>query len=248
MACLCAPPIVRAQLDEARARYEEADFDNALAALARAERGSDLDADGVVELFRLRALVHLGMGDQDAMRQDVRALILVRPSVELDATTPPEVLEAADEIRGELAPLTIEASLEPTDEGARIDAAVHGDGADLVRSVRVHTRVAGGSWLTGEPPVSLDVPGGAQLSYRAEAIGPGGAVIAEDGTAASPLTWTSSADVDAGGGGGGSPWLLVGIGGAAAVALGVVLVVVLTSGGENENTQPTLPVALSYGP
>jgi hypothetical protein len=239
--------MVRAQLDEARARYEEADFDSALAALARAERGSDLDADGVIELFRLRALVHLGMGDQDAMREDVRALILLRPGVELDETTPPEVREAADAIRGELAPLRVEATLEPTDEGARIDAAVSGDVAELVRAVRVHTRVAGGSWLTGAPPVSLDVPGGAQLAYRAEAIGPGGAVIAEDGTAADPRTWSSSAAVSDDGGG--SPWVLIGIGGALAVGLGVVLAVVLTSGGsQNDNTQPTLPMALSYVP
>ena len=247
MACLCAPAIVRAQLDEARARYEEADFEAALAALARAERGSDLDADGAVELFRLRALVHLGMGDQDGMREAVRALMLIRPSVELDETTPPEVRQAADAIRGELSPLRVEALLEPTDEGARIDAEVQGDVAGLVRAIRVHTRVAGGSWLTGEPPVSLDVPSGAQLSYRAEALGPGGAVIASDGTADDPRTWTSTAEVTEDDEGSGSTWAIVGIGGALAVGLAVVLVVVLSGGGsDNENTQPTLPMALSY--
>lgn len=227
------------KVDEARTLYEEADFEGALARLQEAWQADDLTREDLLALLRLRALAHMGMGDAEAMREAVRAWVHLDPGVQLDDSTPPEIREAAESARpGPGGGVRVRARLEPTEGGVRIGAVVT-DEVRLVRDVRVHARVGDGPWQAGEPPLSLPVPPAATVAYAAEAVGPGGAVVARDGTVDDPLTWSAAS---AGDGSGGAPWLWVGVGGGVLAAAGVVVAVLLLGGGEQSDlTRPTLP-------
>lgn len=230
------------KVDEARGLYEEADFEGALARLEEAWEADDLTREDVLSLLRLRALVHLGIGNTEGMREAARAWVLLEPTLELDESTPPEIREAVESARpAASAGVRVAARLEPTDTGVRIGAEVRGDPMGLVRDVRVHARVGDGSWETAEPPMSVTVPPAATVAYAAEAVGPGGATVAHDGTLDDPHIWSATS-----GGtdhrGGGVPWVWVGVGGGVLAAAGVVAAILLVGGGEQSDlTRPTLP-------
>ncbi len=243
---IAAPGTARAHpaVDEARAMYEEADFEGALAAIDRALSGDDLTRDELLDALRLRALVHLGMGDAEAMAEAVSAWVALAPDLELDESVPPEIRDAARQARGRGdEELGLRARATPTATGVRIDAEVRGDRAELVRTVRLHGRVGGGAWERSETaPLELAVPDAAEVAYYAEAVGPGGVVVANEGSAREPLRWSPPAierdDDDDGSG----PWLWVGLGAGAAAVVGTVVAVLLVTGGEQSDlTRPSLP-------
>ena len=96
------PATVRAHpmLDRAIASYEEANFKTALRTFDTAARNADLSVEELLELFEMRALVHHALGDEAAMRADLRRLSAVRPSYELGRLAPPPVHTAFEEVRG----------------------------------------------------------------------------------------------------------------------------------------------------
>ena len=95
------PATVRAHpmLDRAIASYEEANFKTALRTFDTAARNADLSVEELLELFEMRALVHHALGDEAAMRADLRRLSAVRPSYELGRLAPPPVHTAFEEVR-----------------------------------------------------------------------------------------------------------------------------------------------------
>lgn len=95
------PASVRAHpmLDRAVASYEEANFETALRMFDAAARNADLSVEELLELFEMRALVHHALGDDTAMRSDLRRLNAVRPSYQLGRLAPPPVRAAFEEIR-----------------------------------------------------------------------------------------------------------------------------------------------------
>ncbi|MBW1905326.1 MAG: hypothetical protein JRJ24_08475 [Deltaproteobacteria bacterium] len=95
------PATVRAHpmLDRAIASYEEANFKTALRTFDTAARNADLSVEELLELFEMRALVHHALGDEAAMRADLRRLSAVRPSYELGRLAPPPVRTAFEEVR-----------------------------------------------------------------------------------------------------------------------------------------------------
>jgi hypothetical protein len=86
-------------LDRAIASYEEANFKTALRTFDTAARNADLSVEELLELFEMRALVHHALGDEAAMRADLRRLSAVRPSYELGRLAPPPVRTAFEEVR-----------------------------------------------------------------------------------------------------------------------------------------------------
>jgi hypothetical protein len=68
---------------------------------------------------------------------------------------------------------------------------VSDDNAGLVQSLRVRARVSGAAWRRVER-ATLEIPAaaGATVEYVAEAVGPGGAVLAQAGTDDAPLRTT----------------------------------------------------------
>jgi len=95
------PASVRAHpmLDRAVASYEEANFETALRMFDAAARNADLSVEELLELFEMRALVHHALGDDTAMRSDLRRLNAVRPSYQLGRLAPPPVRAAFEEVR-----------------------------------------------------------------------------------------------------------------------------------------------------
>ncbi len=228
-----------ALVDEGRRLYEEeADFVAALDVLGRAAAGDDLVVDDVVSLFETRALVYLAMGRQDDMRADLRRLAAIRTDHALPSGAPPDVVAAFAEIRATSAgPPRLSASTEASALGVTVSVRVDDDALDLVREVRITGRVAGGEWehATGAP-LFVATPSGGVVEYYAEAIGPGGAVIARTGEPSAPLRAAPVVAAAATGGGEPTwPWVVGGVGAALVVAV-VVTVVVLTAGGGQSGT------------
>ena len=90
-------------LDRAVAAYEEANFETALSTFDAAARNADLSVEELLELFEMRALVYHALGDEAAMRSDLRRLNAVRPSYQLGRLAPPPVRSAFEAIRGSTA-------------------------------------------------------------------------------------------------------------------------------------------------
>lgn len=231
-----APVQAHALLDEGHRLYEEAEFVAALDALGRATAGDDLTHADLEELLELRALIHSALGDEAALREDLRLLAAVAPDHALHRGIPPDVQRIFTEIRASSSgsPRLI-VTPAASGGGVTITVSVENDWASVVRRVRIRGRMgeAGPFSEAIDAPLFVGTPLGEVVSYYAEAVGPGGAVIASSGTESEPL----QAAGPAGGGGGLDPWPFV-IGGAAAVVVGVVIavVVVATSGGGQPTT------------
>lgn len=245
-----SPALAHPIVDEGVRHYENADFPRAIQAFARAEAASDLQRADVVELLVRRALVHFAMNAEARMREDLRRLATLEPNHVLGAETPPAVRAAFESVRRDLEgriALRVESHAIP--DGVHLAVEVTGDAAGLVRSVRLGARSPGGEWTEREGN-EIDVPA-AEVEYYAEAIGPGGAVLASDGSRDAPRTASAGGVVAGGGGGaviggddegdeGGAPiWLFVGLG-AVAVAAAVVAVVLITSA-QSDQTQLGAP-------
>lgn len=86
-------------LDRAVASYEEADFKSALQTFDAAARNADLSVEELLKLFEMRALVLHALGNEAAMRSDLRRLIAVRQSYQLGPLAPPPVRAAFEEVR-----------------------------------------------------------------------------------------------------------------------------------------------------
>jgi hypothetical protein len=235
-------------VDEGRRLYEEAEFDRAMDSLARAEQATDLSRPDLIELFRLRVLLRVAMEQPDAMEADVERLLSLDPTFDFGDSAPPEVNASVTGIRRRIAEAVgIEARVEPTATGLEVHARATNDAAGLVREIRVRARSGEGAWIGPlPPPLELAMEPDQSLSYRAELIGPGGAILAQAGTEAEPLVWSP------GGGGGGDDsdlWIGVGVGiGVAVLAAAVILttVLVLDAQGPGEQTRPTLPVVARF--
>jgi hypothetical protein len=242
-ASMPAVAVAHPRIEEARAKFEQASFEPALALLEEAGNANDLARDDVVALLRLRALVHLALGKKEAMATDVRMLVGLEPDARFGPSVPPEIVEQAEAARREAgAPLAVVAGIRPSSSGIRIVASVDGEPASLVQRIDVYARSGDGAWRRGTTSVSVE---GSQLvRYYAEAIGPGGAVLASDGTRAEPLRFGEP--VDTGDAAGSPNWLAVGLGTAGAVILAgvAVSIAVVATGGEGDRTQPTAPMVV----
>ena len=249
-------------IDEGKRKYDEADFQGALDAFTRAEQATDLSREDLVQLYIRRAMVHHAMQHPEDLEADVFRLATLDRGLTLPRSAPPPVRRAYEAAVARVtAPIRLDVEVQPMPGGIKLIARVTDDNAALVQSLRVRARTQDGSWRTSDR-ASMEVPAaaGATVEYVAEAIGPGGAVIATAGTVAEPLTATAGAAIgpgpdpgegagslsgprpgpgrEPGGGGGGSslPWALGIGGGVVVVAVVIVLIVVLSPSGTNQST------------
>ncbi len=250
------PAFAQSPLSEGNARLELADFEGAVAAFDRIEAAdSGLTRAQLVELYSLRSSAHLALGDDSAMEADIRRLAALDPDHEFGPATRPEVRQAYERFQGAAGPpLSVVAAPHEEPGAVRIDADVRGDSVDLTRSVRVRARVGDGEWLVGDRSLMLPATEGSRVQYLVEAVGPGGAVLAAEGTESAPRSYEVTGAIAAGprqdghldaddGDDGGSNaiiWIAV-IGGIAAAALIAVMVGVAVSG-SNDSTNPDVPM------
>lgn len=229
-----------AEVDEGRRLFEEAEFLEALDAFARAEAAEDLTEDELVALLETRALVHLAMGNEEPMRADLARLVTVAPEHALDRRAPPEVRRAYAEVRSQSSgPVRLSVSPTPVATGVSIEASAQNDAQRLVRRVRIFGRAQGaGSWERADDAPLLVTASGV-VEYYAQAIGPGGVVLASSGSDDAPLRTSGSAD-EAAAGGGGDDTVLIAIlvvVGVLVVAGGVTTGVILGTSGGSDQTQ-----------
>lgn len=240
-------------VDLARQRLEEADFEGSISAAAEAEREGDLTLADYVALLESRALAHLALGDEAGMRTDLIALASIDRNHSFPDSAPPALREAFASARREVPrALGLRVAREERDGMLHFEAVVEDDTASLVRALRIEARSGTGAWIRGQNG-AVEVPRtDARVDYFAEALGPGGAVLASDGSRTQPLSYIPEAapllppsgdprDDDEGGGG--FPWLWVGVG-AGAVAVTVLVVALAASSGE-EMWQVGAPVICS---
>ena len=250
----------QAALEQARQLFWEARFEDALAAADRAEQGDDLTREDLIALYELRAQIERGQRDRDGMRAALERLAAVDPDHEFGRAIPPDIVALFDELRADAsAPIAVDARAEPRSDGAVVHATAAEDPLGLVREVRVHARQPGGEWQTGTSPLET---GSATVEYYAEAVGPGGAVIASAGTADAPRSASVAVQMDGeepaeapveqpsdDGTGMEIPWLWVGAG-AGAVALLAIVIALLASGGGDDappgSLQPSFPMQVEF--
>lgn len=256
LVALCTiPSIARAHdlIDEGRTLYEEAEFVAAIDAFARAEAATDLTTADLGEMYEVRALVHLAMGNEQAMRADIGRLATVAPEFELDRRVPPEVRRAFAEARANRgAPLRMTAGPTGDAEGVTIAVTVENDTADLVREVRIFGRGASDGYETAsDAPLTIDPDGSTMVDYYALALGPGGAILATSGSADEPLRFRVSGAgateaVEAEDKGGSAlPWVLVGVG-VLAVAAGVIIAILVAGGNDDEGNTNVSPFVVRF--
>jgi len=242
-----SPAWAHPDVDEGRALYAQADFPGALEAFARAEAGDDLTRAELLELLERRILIHLVQGDQPSADRDLESIGAIDPDHEFARDIPPEVVDSFG--GAEHVPLSVVVESQPSADGVELTASVENEPTGLVREVRLHYRVDGGPWeASTERSLHVAAPAGSTVEHHAEAIGPGGAVIAAVASADAPRAFRVAAELTAVeeetvDDGGGFPWLWVGVGAAALVAIGVVIaIVVVSSGGDSNETQPLYPM------
>ena len=236
-------------LDQAQEKFQQAEFEAALALYAQAEEANDLTRDDLVELYLRRALVHHALGNEDELDLDLFRLATIAPDTDLGRQIPPRVRDAFDAaVRETGGALSVEVRTEPAGAVVRLSTRVERDQAALVREVRLGARAPGGEWQTAVNDELVVTPGPeGRVEYWAAAIGPGGAAIAASGTETEPRIYT------AGGGAtepdpvpeveddeGGVPFWPFALGGA--VLIGGAVVAILLLGGSNENTDVNGPV------
>lgn len=231
------------ELDEGVRLYEQAELQAALAALERAAEGT-LERADVVRLLATRALVRFALGFFEPLERDLLAIATLEPDYQLGMRAPPPLHAAYERLQGQISgPLRVRIELEALEAGVRLTARTEGDAANVVERVELSARRVGGEWQRGrDGNLVLPVLSGERVELYAEAIGPGSAVLASDGTANAPRTETVPPfRRDQPEPAGMSTGAKVGIAaGAAAIVAAVVIVAILVAGGA-EGTRPQGP-------
>lgn len=234
---LPAGAAAQASVDEGWRRVLDADFEGAMAAFDAAEAGPLTRAE-LVRILEGRAFVHFARGDEDAVAAALVRLGAIAPEHRFAPETPPELRERFAELATSGA-LELIVDVQIRDDDARLEARATGDPGGLVRHVRVGARVDDdGEWVTAQDePLRLPFDRARALFFYGEALGPGGAVLARDGSRETPRLRPgegSGDDVPWG-------WIGLGVGAAVAVAVVVAIVVVVAQPADTTPTAPTFP-------
>ena len=213
----------------------EADFDGALSAFDEAEHGT-LSRAELVRTLEGRAHALFALGREDALRAALVRLAATAPEHRLAPETPPELRERFEQHAG-ASRLELHVTMEEQPGEARLEASATGDPGGLVRHLLVAARVGDGEWVEAEDePLTVPTDPASALAWYGLAIGPGGAIVASDGTREAPhLRAGATSD------GGDVPWLWIGVGGGIAVVLGIVITVAVVAT-LPADTQPGAPV------
>lgn len=233
-----APVAAHPLIDEANAKIERAQFDEALAVLERAETTGSLSRAEVLRLFELKALVHLALGARADAEQSLRVIATLAPDYRFSRHTSPDLVLAFDVARRHApAPPRLIVEQEPRRNAVALRARLENDPLSLVRRVQLRVRLNGGPWrvLAGASTV-IDVSPGDRLDFNAQAHGKSGILLETPiRQHATPPASKEPAR------GGVSPWWYA-AGGAAILAVGAIVAGgILLSNGGSDRTQPTPP-------
>jgi tetratricopeptide (TPR) repeat protein len=243
---LVIPAGVSAQgsaMEEGIAHFEAGEFEAAQEALDRALWHTTLEVEQFQELLVQRAIVELARGDEQGAETDLLRLASLDPEYAFDRSTPPQVREAFEQAAGRVSrPMSLRLSHREEEGEVTIEASAVSDIAGLVTGVKVYARVGDGPFAEGEAMVSVEAEDGSTVDYYAEAIGPGGSVVAREGRSGAPLSFPvggEDEEAEEDGGGNTALWVTLVVVGALAIAGGVVAAVLLTQSQET-SVQPMI--------
>jgi hypothetical protein len=232
-----APVAAHPLIDEANAKIERAQFDEALAVLERAETTGSLSRPEVLRLFELKALVHLALGARADAEQSLRVIATLAPDYRFSRHTSPDLVLAFDVARRHApAPPRLVVEQEPRRNAVALRARLENDPLALVRRVQLRVRLNGGPWrVVPKSSTVIDVSPGDRLDFNAQAYGKSGILL--ETPIRQHATRPASKEPPAGGV---SPWWYAG--GAAILAVGAFVAGgILLSNGGSDRTQPTPP-------
>ncbi len=242
-----------AQLEAGRSHLAEADFERAERAFSRALTEAELSREDVVAIHEGRAICRWALGDEDGARADLAALGSLEPEHTLPPEAPPPLIAAFAALPRQALGLAL--GWDDAEGGAvRLHVSLQNDAALLVETIRVHTRASDGEpWsVRDEPNVTIRLRAGDRVQVWVAAIGPGGAILAQEGSAGAPLVREHGAmDVRGVLGAPGREadmtaiWIGVGIGAAVLVGLAIGIGVGVGTA-ESELTQPARPVVIGF--
>lgn len=195
---LALPASTRAQsphLDAGIAAYEQGEFTAARDELDLAQQEDPLDRPAFVRLLVHRVLVAQPLGD-DVLLETALLQLASLDREALEGRAPPALMrrfEAASEQAGDNL-LAVNVAVQASAEEVAFRASTSGDIGALVERIILRTRVRGGEWLEASSNAAAHPRG--EVEYIAQAIGPGGAILAETGTEAAPIQYSpESTDV-----------------------------------------------------
>jgi len=228
-------------LTEARAAYENADFASTLEALSRVEAGSGLTRADVLALLELRALTEFATGATAALDSTLTRLLSLEPSYAAGPSAAPRFAALVETVRARgVLTLELTGTATPAPTGVRIALRTI-DPSGLVLAHRVHWRDQGLEQSAEGTDVLVPTER-SSLSWWAEAIGPGGAVLARteptEPTPAARSSATGDRATPAASGGADDSTLAIVLGVVAGVALvgGAIAVGIVVAGGAPADT------------
>lgn len=238
-----SPALAHPLVDEGRRLFGAADFEGALAALEQAYQSDELTLAELVELLETRVLVYQALGNPQGTEAALRTLAAVAPDHAFAPEVPPGAGRRFREIVASR-PGTLEVDVRREESGdtVRFEGVVRNDPDEVARAVRLHAHAGDGEWRSGDGELSLVLEDRRAAAWYAEVIGPGGTVLATEGSRAAPRRFVVGEAVVGDGGtafetdrdDGTMPWLWMGIGGAALVVTAAIVLVLIGSGGETQ--------------
>lgn len=176
------PGVDRASALVDEGRYEEAD-----AEFARVLASERLTRDDLIALYEARALLDHARRDEAGLERTLLALASISPTHRFGPRFPPDLAARFVEIGGRIGGrLQVRVDRAPSPAGVTVQPRVEHDPVSLVREVRLRVfDAASGRWEDAEPPLTA-APGREVLLF-VEAVGPGGAVLARQGSGEEPI-------------------------------------------------------------
>ncbi len=157
-----------------------ADAEETYQTLLAAEEG--LDRTTLEAVYRALTMVRRALQDDAGVERALTALLSLDPDAVLE-DAPPSLGRVVERLREEIrAPVGVEVHGEVQRGEARVTVRATEDVASLVRSVRLYVREDEG-WRARTGDTHRLAP---DTQYFAEAVGPGGAVLASEGSTTDP--------------------------------------------------------------
>lgn len=187
-----APAAAHPDLDRGKELAADLDFAPALSAFQAALSSGTLTRTELVTLLDERVLVLYGMRRRGELHEDMLWLSALDPDHRLDLRAPPELIAiwttVRDQSRG---PLTLNLRAELVGDTVKAEASPAGTVPESGLDTRVYMRDGLRSYKQFGPTLREPVRLGARYGLYAEALGPGGVVVAHAYTATEPLELAS---------------------------------------------------------
>lgn len=177
-----------ASLDAGLAALDEGDFDAAAAAFDAALADDNLSRPELIALLEARAALHFALHDEAALDNDLGWLAALDPGHSFGDNRPPDLARRFVSIeQHHPGALEVTATALPSDAEVLVTARTQHVPEAMEVTLRVCTRVEGAPWRCVDGATAHSPNSASGVFYYAEAVGPGGAVVASAGSASDPL-------------------------------------------------------------